>query len=76
CSTGTESCCDNVTMADDPDAAALISLLGITVGDPTTPVGLSCTVLPATGCQNSAPVCCENNNFDGLINVGCVAINV
>ncbi|EPQ53210.1 hypothetical protein GLOTRDRAFT_45987, partial [Gloeophyllum trabeum ATCC 11539] len=76
CSTGTQQCCDNVTTADDPDAAALISLLGITIADPTTPLGLGCTALPAVGCQDSTPVCCENNNYNGLVNIGCVAINV
>ncbi|KAK0225422.1 hydrophobin-251 [Armillaria fumosa] len=57
-----------------------LGLLGIPIGDITANVGLTCgpiTVisLGTTSCANQ-PVCCEKNNFNGLVALGCTPLNV
>ncbi|KAF9453384.1 fungal hydrophobin [Macrolepiota fuliginosa MF-IS2] len=67
-------CCNSVTHASDSSAATLASLLGLVLS-PETAVGITCSPLSAVGIGgnscNAQPVCCENNNFNGLIAVGC-----
>lgn len=47
----------------------LTGILGVIVS-PETMVGVSCA--PATsGTCNAQPVCCANNNFNGLIAIDC-----
>ncbi|KIJ25113.1 hypothetical protein M422DRAFT_193853 [Sphaerobolus stellatus SS14] len=43
CNTGDAQCCNSVTTASDPSAAALIGLLGIVVRSVDVLVGLGCT---------------------------------
>ncbi|THU90640.1 fungal hydrophobin [Dendrothele bispora CBS 962.96] len=80
CNTADIQCCNSVQSANSPDSVAALSKLGIVVNDPTTQIGLDCTPLTAVGIGgascNSQPVCCENNNFNGLVAIGCVSINV
>jgi hypothetical protein len=43
CNTGTQSCCNTVTNANDPIVAALQGLLGIAIpADLAVPIGISC----------------------------------
>ena len=43
CLTPPLQCCQEVEPASNPSAAMLLSLLGIVVQNPDTPIGLSCT---------------------------------
>ncbi|KAK0225445.1 hydrophobin [Armillaria fumosa] len=73
CNTGSAQCCKSVQ-----DSA--LGLLGIPIGDITANVGLTCdpiTIigLGTTSCANQ-PVCCEKNNFNGVVALGCTPLNV
>ncbi|KAJ7610432.1 hydrophobin-251 [Roridomyces roridus] len=88
CATNTPQCCEGLTTADDSRAASLLGPLGIFLGDINWPHvrylvfyayhGVTCSPVLTMGvgggsCSTNT-VCCENNNFDGLINLGCVTI--
>ncbi|KAF8891291.1 fungal hydrophobin-domain-containing protein [Infundibulicybe gibba] len=55
----------------------LLSGLGI---DANTLAGLTCSPLNIVGISNtgcaSQPVCCSNNNFNGVVALGCTPINI
>ncbi|WP_394841005.1 hydrophobin family protein [Pendulispora brunnea] len=74
CNVGAVQCCNSVQSADDPSVQALLSNLNGTAA-PDALVGLQCnpiSVIGAGGNSCSAqPVCCQNNGYNGLINVGC-----
>ncbi|KIJ43469.1 hypothetical protein M422DRAFT_122543, partial [Sphaerobolus stellatus SS14] len=74
CNTGDAQCCNSATSATDPAAAGVLALLGVVVQGVDVLVGLGCTpitVIGAGGGANCAqqPVCCENNNFNGLVSI-------
>ncbi|KIJ51344.1 hypothetical protein M422DRAFT_157875, partial [Sphaerobolus stellatus SS14] len=75
CNTGAVQCCNSIEKADSPSATRLLGLVGATVADPNVLVGLGCTdvnVLAANGLNCAQqPACCEENQFNGLVNVGC-----
>ncbi|KAK0448696.1 hydrophobin-251 [Armillaria borealis] len=80
CNTGSAQCCKSV---QDPKSDAVqnaLGVLGIPIGEITANVGLTCTPitvlgLGTTSCANQ-PVCCDNNNFNGVVALGCTPINV
>ncbi|KAG6848768.1 hypothetical protein H0H93_014268, partial [Arthromyces matolae] len=81
CSTEKQQCCNSVQDAKSSGVAEIVhSLLGVAVEDVTAQVGLTCTpisVLAISGVScNQQTVCCENNNFNGLVALGCTPINV
>ncbi|KAG6835099.1 hypothetical protein H0H93_004839 [Arthromyces matolae] len=81
CSTQNQQCCNSVQDATSPGVAEIVhSLLGVAVEDVTAQVGLTCTpisVLAISGVScNQQTVCCENNNFNGLVALGCTPINL
>ncbi|KIJ48514.1 hypothetical protein M422DRAFT_247861 [Sphaerobolus stellatus SS14] len=81
CNTGDAQCCNSVSSASNPSTAALLGLLGIVVQSVTAIVGLGCTPITVIGAGQGAncaqqPVCCTNNNFNGLVNVGCTPISL
>ncbi|KIJ48525.1 hypothetical protein M422DRAFT_81792, partial [Sphaerobolus stellatus SS14] len=76
CNTGDAQCCNSTSSASNPSTAALLGLLGIVVQGVDVLVGLGCTPITVIGAGQGAncaqqPVCCTNNNFNGLVNVGC-----
>ncbi|KAI0325157.1 hypothetical protein GY45DRAFT_1207940, partial [Cubamyces sp. BRFM 1775] len=81
CNTGSIQCCDQVEDAKSEQMSSIISSLGI---DPLSAIGLagtSCSPIDVLGLGggsscNQMPVCCNNNTFQGLINIGCVPIIV
>ncbi|PBK59968.1 fungal hydrophobin [Armillaria solidipes] len=81
CNNGPVQCCNSVQSSDTPGVESLLGLLGIVLGG-TAQVGLDCSPLSVVdllggGTQcNQQTVCCEDNHFDGLINVGCTPINI
>jgi len=87
CNSGPVQCCETVqdTQNLDPFASGLAGLLGALdiLGASNGNMGINCSplvnVIPiASGNNNCAsqPVCCENNEFGGLISVGCNPINI
>ncbi|KAH7883461.1 hydrophobin 2 [Phlebopus sp. FC_14] len=81
CNTGDLSCCNQVESASDPTVTTLASLLGIVLGPVDALVGLSCTPITVIGTGSGAtctqqPVCCTDNNYNGLINVGCSPVDL
>ncbi|KIJ63785.1 hypothetical protein HYDPIDRAFT_91631 [Hydnomerulius pinastri MD-312] len=81
CNTGAINCCNSVqtlsqansilTQFNLVDAAAAVGGL----------VGLTCTPITVVGTGSGCtaqqqPVCCTNNNFNGLVNIGCSPINL
>ncbi|KAG6818635.1 hypothetical protein H0H93_003281 [Arthromyces matolae] len=81
CSTEKQQCCNSVQDAKSSGIADIVhSLLGVALEDVTAQVGLTCTpisVLAISGVScNQQTVCCENNNFNGLVALGCTPINL
>ncbi|KAK0212042.1 hydrophobin-251 [Armillaria fumosa] len=80
--TGTAQCCESTQNPSDlsPSTALLLGLLGVVVGDLTADVGLTCSPISVIGvggtqCNNQV-VCCDDNNFNGLIAIGCTPLNI
>ncbi|KAH8109099.1 hydrophobin-251 [Phellopilus nigrolimitatus] len=80
CDTGPIQCCSSVQSAGSPSIASLLGLLGIVVQDVTVPIGVNCSPISVIGVGGNDctadPVCCENNDFNGIIAIGCTPINV
>ncbi|TFK65994.1 fungal hydrophobin [Pluteus cervinus] len=80
CNTGKIQCCNSVQESSSSSVTDMCSLLGIAAGEVQGLVGMNCSpmsVLAVAGnfC-NSQPVCCTNNNFNGLVALGCSPINL
>ncbi|KAL5523251.1 hypothetical protein ACEPAF_1518 [Sanghuangporus sanghuang] len=81
CNTGPIQCCNSVQPATSPECMALLGLLGIALQDVNDlMMGVTCRPLSnmgsgGSGCEAN-PVCCENNNFNGMISIGCVPVNI
>ncbi|KIJ40030.1 hypothetical protein M422DRAFT_257096 [Sphaerobolus stellatus SS14] len=82
CNTGSAQCCNTVGAADSlPLVGPILGLLGVVLDDLSVIVGLGCTPITVLGLGGGAncaqqPVCCINNSFNGLINIGCVPISL
>ncbi|KAH7913048.1 fungal hydrophobin-domain-containing protein [Hygrophoropsis aurantiaca] len=81
CNTGSIQCCNTLQSASSNQVAGLLGLLGIVVGDITGQVGLNCSPVDVIGLGSGAtcnqePVCCTNNQFNGLVNLGCSPLNI
>ncbi|KAG7442568.1 fungal hydrophobin [Guyanagaster necrorhizus] len=80
CNTGSAQCCKSV---QDPSSSVVqeaLGLLDIPIGDVTAGVGLTCDPITIIGlgttqCANQ-PVCCKDNNYNGVVALGCTPINV
>ncbi|KAI6132864.1 hydrophobin-1 precursor [Pisolithus croceorrhizus] len=81
CNTGPIQCCSTVgACGSHSDIDNLISLLGLSV-PVGTQVGANCSPLSVVGTGGGAQcsgqtVCCEQNNWNGLINIGCLPLNL
>ncbi|EEB92853.1 hypothetical protein MPER_08575 [Moniliophthora perniciosa FA553] len=65
---------------NSPSVAGLFGVLGVVVQGVTGQVGVTCSpisilALGGNSC-NAQTVCCENNNFNGIVALGCTPINV
>ncbi|KAK7438442.1 hypothetical protein VKT23_018054 [Stygiomarasmius scandens] len=80
CNTGPVQCCNSVQSSNTPSVAKLLGTLGAVVQGVDVPIGLTCTPVSVIGVGGNScstqPVCCENNNFNGVIAVGCTPVNV
>ncbi|KAK0199589.1 hydrophobin 2 [Desarmillaria ectypa] len=80
CATGTAQCCSSTQSPSSSIVQTLLGLLGIPIGSVTADVGLTCSPITVLGiggtqCSNQV-VCCNNNNFNGVVALGCTPINI
>ncbi|TFK75523.1 fungal hydrophobin [Pluteus cervinus] len=79
CNTGSVQCCNEVQRADSSGMSGLLGLLGVVISGGSL-VGTNCSPISAIGLGgnscNSQPVCCSNNNFNGLVALGCSPVNL
>ncbi|KIK52944.1 hypothetical protein GYMLUDRAFT_250774 [Collybiopsis luxurians FD-317 M1] len=61
-------CCGTLEQVSASSFAALAAALGI---DPNAIIGLNCTPFSIIT-PNCQPVCCDNNNFGGIIAPNCL----
>ncbi|KAI0366465.1 fungal hydrophobin, partial [Pilatotrama ljubarskyi] len=79
CNTGSIQCCDQVQDAKSSQMSGILSSLGLDSSSITGLAGTSCSPIDVlalgggTSC-NQTPVCCNDNTYQGLINIGCVPI--
>ncbi|KAF9263098.1 fungal hydrophobin [Marasmius fiardii PR-910] len=76
-------CCQQVQSVDQANSSGLtglLTLLGVVVGSITFPIGLNCSPITVIGGGNGAcntnTVNCQGTAAGGLINVGCVPIQI
>ncbi|KAG2352352.1 hydrophobin [Suillus spraguei] len=81
CSGGSIQCCDTVTTyGKGGDVDELVSFMGINIPGGTR-CGTGCSPISIIGggsgssCKTQ-PVCCEDNSYNGIINVGCSPMNI
>ncbi|KAG2140577.1 hydrophobin, partial [Suillus clintonianus] len=82
CDTGNIQCCDRTQPVDQYNNNATmfggIPIAADVLGD----VGIDCTPITIIGLFASGancfqqPVCCSNETYDGVINIGCTPINI
>ncbi|KAG6861146.1 hypothetical protein C0995_003414 [Termitomyces sp. Mi166 len=75
CSSGSTLCCNSLSDSSNPLVKTLAGLLGAVLL-PTVGVGLTCSSLRAGATCSQQTVCCQNNNFNGLIAIGCSPITI
>ncbi|KAG6329600.1 hypothetical protein ID866_9489 [Astraeus odoratus] len=82
CSNGNLQCCGQTLDANQSNANLLTGLLGIVISPLVGPLlALNCSPLTVLGVGGGATctqqaVCCQGTQFNGLINVGCTAVNL
>ncbi|KAF5351013.1 hypothetical protein D9756_008371 [Leucocoprinus leucothites] len=82
CNAGPVQCCNTVQSPKDATGPLqlLLGLLNVDLTDTTANVGVTCTPISAIGLSQNGcsarAVCCENNDFDGAVALGCVPANV
>ncbi|KAF5346289.1 hypothetical protein D9758_011495 [Tetrapyrgos nigripes] len=80
CNTGPIQCCNSVDKAGSSAVTPLLGLLGVVIQDLNVLVGVTCSPISVIGVGGDScsahPVCCENNNFKGLIAIGCVPVSL
>nr|CAC86005.1 hydrophobin 2 [Dictyonema glabratum] len=80
CNTGSLQCCQTLSNSSNSGVTTLSGLLGIVI-PANVPVGLTCnpiSLLVGIGGNSCSaqPVCCQGNNFNGLIVLGCTPVNL
>jgi len=79
-STGSQQCCNSVQKADSPQASKLLGALGLQVAADLL-VGITCSpisiaaIAGGSSCSQQ-PVSCNNDNFNGIVALGCTPLNV
>ncbi|PFH49508.1 hypothetical protein AMATHDRAFT_63114 [Amanita thiersii Skay4041] len=81
CSTGEQQCCNHVQNVQNLDRGleAFLSLIQVDVSQLTGSVGVQCDPVAVLGVSgqscNQQTVCCDRNNFNGLVALGCNPVN-
>ncbi|CAA7260491.1 unnamed protein product [Cyclocybe aegerita] len=80
CNTGDIQCCNSTMQSSTTSLGLLSGLLGLVLPAISGLVGLNCSPLSIIGLGGNScsaqPVCCSNNQFNGLISLGCIPINL
>ncbi|GLB41322.1 putative acetyltransferase (GNAT) domain containing protein [Lyophyllum shimeji] len=81
CNTGEMQCCNSVQSSDSDAVTALAASLGVVIQGVSVPVGITCTPINVLGIGaggqcTAQTVCCSNNEFHGVIAIGCTPINL
>ncbi|KAG1738123.1 hydrophobin [Suillus paluster] len=81
CNTGSITCCESKTSTSNYNSAAELLGLVPVAANVAADVGLVCSpvtvVGTGAGCEaNQEPLCCTDNKYNGLVNLGCTPINV
>ncbi|KAJ2919439.1 hypothetical protein MD484_g1006, partial [Candolleomyces efflorescens] len=83
CNGGTVQCCNEYheKETEDESVKGLLSLLHINLDGVEGMIGMNCSPVSAVAIGNGAScstqqVCCQDNKYNGLINVGCSPINI
>ncbi|GLB40806.1 putative hydrophobins [Lyophyllum shimeji] len=80
CNAGELQCCNSVQDAKSKDIAGLLSVLGLVAQAVTGQVGVTCNPISGIAIGGNSctaqPVCCTNNSFNGVVALGCTAVNV
>ncbi|KAF8871121.1 fungal hydrophobin-domain-containing protein [Infundibulicybe gibba] len=80
CNVSGLQCCNSVGAANSSAVSGILALLGVVVQDVTALVGVTCSPITAAGIAgnqcSAQPVCCSNNDFHGVVAIGCTPINV
>ncbi|KDR72954.1 hypothetical protein GALMADRAFT_142657 [Galerina marginata CBS 339.88] len=80
CNSGNLQCCNLVQSSSSSVVGQLIDSLGILIDGGEALVGIACTPIDILGLSqgscHSQPVCCQNNDFHGVVAIGCVPIRV
>ncbi|KAN0137824.1 hypothetical protein V8E53_004308 [Lactarius tabidus] len=80
CNVGEQHCCDTVNDVKEVQKLGLLGLAsGISLTDLTGVFGTNCSPMfwaEGGGKCNAQPICCDNNNIEGLVAIGCSNVNV
>ncbi|KAF9003077.1 fungal hydrophobin-domain-containing protein [Cyathus striatus] len=80
CNTGGLQCCQSVQSSSNPAVSTLLGLVGAVVQGAAVQVGLTCSPISIIGVGGDScsaqPVCCSNNNFNGVVALGCTPVNL
>ncbi|PPR08287.1 hypothetical protein CVT24_001124 [Panaeolus cyanescens] len=80
CNTGEVKCCNQLQTQAEYPLTSLLGLLGVVLGPVTALIGSDCSPLSVLAISGNScttqPVCCTGLALNGLINVGCNAVNV
>ncbi|KAH0580851.1 hypothetical protein H2248_012011 [Termitomyces sp. 'cryptogamus'] len=74
--TGSQQCCDQLQDAKNPVVGVVAGLLGVVIDALTGQVGLTCSPIVGGAECNSQAVCCNGDNFNGLLVLGCSPLNI
>ncbi|KAK0187180.1 hydrophobin-315 [Armillaria mellea] len=84
CESGPVQCCNSMETAKTLSSGTLgeLGILAALVQAFTGPIGVTCSplsvlaLLPNGAQCTEQTVCCDNNNFNGVVALGCTPINV
>ncbi|EIW77383.1 hydrophobin [Coniophora puteana RWD-64-598 SS2] len=80
CTSGELSCCSNTLTPENAQGPLGQLGLGHLLDNLSGQVGLQCNAITGIGTGQGAtctqePVCCAQNNYNGLVNLGCTPVN-
>ncbi|KAF8872813.1 fungal hydrophobin [Infundibulicybe gibba] len=80
CNTGTMQCCTEASNASNTANSIIISVAHIDANGVKALVSSSCSPITVVGTgsgySTSMPVCCTENNINGLVSFGCSPVNI